>query len=298
MASEQLQVVLRILQEGREARGDATPDVATMRANMEAVAAKPAPDVKVEPAEVEGVPAEWVRAPGATAGTALLYLHGGGYVMGSCATHRDLAARISRAAGGPVLLLDYRLAPEHPFPAAVDDATAAYRWLVAQGFAPAKLAIAGDSAGGGLAAATLLALRDASDPLPAAGVLISPWTDLANTGRSLHTRADLDPMVAKEGLADLAGVYLNGTDPQHPYASPLYDDLSGLPPLLVQVGTAEALFDDGARFAGRACEAGVTVTFEPWEEMIHVWHAFAPILPEGQAAIDRLGAFLRERWTQ
>jgi acetyl esterase/lipase len=292
MASEQLQVVLRLIREGRAAQGDA-PDVATMRANMEATAAKPAPDVKVEPIDVAGVPAEWVTAPGAARDAALLYLHGGGYVMGSCTTHRDLAARISRAAAAPVLLLDYRLAPEHPFPAAVDDATAAYRWLLAQGFAPGRLAIAGDSAGGGLTAATLLSLRDAGDALPAAAVLISPWTDLAATGKSLVARADRDPMVSAEGIVDLARAYLGDTDPQHPYASPLYDDLSGLPPLLIHVGTDEVLFDDAARFAARACEAGVRVTFEPWEEMIHVWHAFAPVLPEGQAAIERLGRFVR-----
>lgn len=295
MASEQLQAVLQMLAESRAASAEPM-DIAARRQAMEMFATPPAADVKVEPLTLAGIPAEWVTAPNAD-DHVVLYLHGGGYVLGSCATHRDLAARVSRAAGARVLLLDYRLAPEHPFPAAVNDATAAYRWLLDQGIAPEKLAVAGDSAGGGLAAATLLALRDADVALPSSAVLISPWVDLAATGNSLRTRADRDPMIDPQGLDEMVRAYLGDTDPKHPYASPLYDDLAGLPPLLVQVGTEEVLFDDGARIAARACEAGVHVTFEPWDEMIHVWHIFAPMLPEGQAAIDRLGAFIRERWS-
>ncbi|MGE5595554.1 MAG: alpha/beta hydrolase [Hyphomicrobiales bacterium] len=298
MASEQLQVVLNLLKQNRPPEGAPAPDIAAMRAGMEERSARCADDISVEPVDAGGVPAEWISAPNAEPANVVLYLHGGGYVLGSPTTHRDLAARISRASGARVLLIDYRLAPEHPFPAAVDDALAAYRWILAQGIDPAAVAIAGDSAGGGLTLATLLALRDAGGPLPASAACISPWTDLTGTSKALETRAHLDPMVQREGLLQMAASYLGGADPKTPLASPLFGDPTGLPDLLIQVGTSETLFDDGARFAARACEAGVAVTFEPWQDMIHVWHAFAPILPEGQAAIERMGEFIRARLRQ
>jgi dienelactone hydrolase len=191
-----------------------------------------------------------------------------------------------------VLNVAYRLAPEHPHPAAVEDAVAAVRWVYAQGFAPARVAIAGDSAGGGLTLATLLALRDAGDALPAAAVCISPWTDLAATGESLRTKASVDPMVTEGPLREMARAYLGGKDARTPLASPLYADLRGLPPLLVQVGDAELLLDDATRLASRARDAGVDVTLEVWEEMFHVWHAFAEILPEAQRACERIAAWL------
>jgi acetyl esterase/lipase len=224
----------------------------------------------------------------------MLYLHGGGYVVGSIATHRGLAGRLSQAAAARVLLVDYRLAPEHPFPAAVDDAAGAYRWLLAQGIEPARLVIAGDSAGGGLTIATLVALRDAGVPLPAAAVCLSPWVDLEGRGDSVTTKAAADPLVHKDMLVQLAAWYLAGADPRTQLAAPLYADLRHLPPLLIQVGTAEILLDDAIRLAEKATAAGVKVTLEPWEDMIHVWQLFAPMLPEGQKAIEGIGVFVRQ----
>lgn len=250
------------------------------------------PDVKCEPVDAGGVKAEWVSAPGADAGRVILYLHGGGYVIGSINTHRAISGRISRAAKARVLLIDYRLAPEHPFPAAVEDSIAAYRYLLAQGTRPGRLAIAGDSAGGGLTIATLVAIKEAKLPMPAAGVGLSPWVDMEGIGESMTTKAKADPMVQKDGLLQMAAAYLGGKDPRSPLAAPLYADLSGLPPLLIQVGTAETLLDDSTRLAERARKSGVNVTLEPWENMVHVWQAFAPILDEGQQAIDKIGAFV------
>jgi acetyl esterase/lipase len=271
-------------------------DPVAARAGLEALTTMaPIPeDVACTPVRAAGVPAEWVTAPGA-GDRVVLYLHGGGYVIGSINSHRDLGGRLSRAAGARVLVLDYRLAPEHPFPAAVDDALAAYRWLLAEGHAPQNIAIGGDSAGGGLTLATLLALRDAGETLPAAGICLSPWTDLAGTGESLRTKAEADPMVQWSRLAQYAAAYLGEQDARTPLASPLYADLRGLPPLLIQVGTAETLLDDASRVAARARSAGVDVTYEAWDDMIHVFQAFAALLPEGQQAIERIGAFVRER---
>ncbi|MBM4384320.1 MAG: alpha/beta hydrolase fold domain-containing protein [Deltaproteobacteria bacterium] len=272
-------------------------DLAQMRANMErGSAATPLPaDVKFEAVRAGGVPAEWAIAPGARAERVLVYVHGGGYTMGSLATHRALCGRLSRLAGLRVLNVAYRLAPEHPHPAAVEDGVAAVRWVYAQGVAPARVAIAGDSAGGGLTLATLLALRDAGDALPAAAVCISPWTDLAATGESIRTKASVDPMVTEAPLREMARAYLGGKDSRTPLASPLYADLRGLPPLLLQVGDAELLLDDATRLASRARDAGVDVTLEVWEEMFHVWHAFAEILPEAQRACERIAAWLEPR---
>lgn len=270
-----------------------TPDLQQMRTNMEAFAAmaQPPADVTCKPVHANGVPAEWVTAPGAT-DRAILYLHGGGYVIGSIATHRDIAARISRESAARVLLAGYRLGPEHPFPAAVDDAVTSYRWLREQGIPAANLAIAGDSAGGGLTMATLLALRDGGDELPACGVCLSPWVDLTQSGRSMIDRDALDPMVHKNTLDEMARMYLNGADASQPLASPLNGELGGLPPLLIQVGTSETLYDDSVRLAERARAAGNHVVFEPWEDMIHVFQSFS-MLPEAQRAVARIGEFVR-----
>ncbi len=292
MASETLKTILGMLR-ANPLQGD----LAQMRANMERGGeATPMPgDVKLEPAKANGVPVEWTTAPGARDDRVLVYVHGGGYTMGSVATHRALCARLSRLGRMRVLNVAYRLAPEHPHPAAVEDAVAAVRWVYAQGIAPSRVAIGGDSAGGGLALATLLALRDAGEPLPAAAVCISPWTDLAATGESLRTKASVDPMVTEGPLRQMAAAYLGGKDARMPLASPLYADLRGLPPLLVQVGDAEILLDDATRLASRARDAGVDVTLEVWEEMFHVWHAFAEILPEAQRACERIAAWLEPR---
>jgi epsilon-lactone hydrolase len=254
------------------------------------------PGTAVEPVTVGGRPAEWIRAPGAREAAALLYLHGGGYVIGSPRSHRHLAESIARSAGIACLLPDYRLAPEHPFPAAVDDALAAYRSLVDQRrIAPGRIAVAGDSAGGGLTVATLVAIRQAGLPMPGAAVCISPWTDLTCSAGSYETKAATDPMVARPGITVMAQQYLGTAEPRTPLASPLFADLRGLPPLLIQVGSEEVLLDDATRLAERARAAGVEATIEIWETMIHVWHWFLPWLDEAQAAVDKIGAFLRAR---
>ena len=292
MSQQQLQQIIQMLKAQPIA---GRPTVQETRENFEQMTKvfPVAPDVKCEPVNAGGVKSEWVTAPGADAGRAVLYLHGGGYVIGSINTHRDFASRISRAAKARVLLIDYRLAPEHPFPAAVEDSVAAYRWMLAQGLKPSRIAVAGDSAGGGLTVATLVAIRDAKLATPAAGVCLSPWIDLEALGDSMKSKASVDPMVQKEGLLEMAAHYLNGQDARSPLAAPLYADLAGLPPLLVQVGTAETLLDDSTRLAERARKAGVKVTLEPWNDMIHVFQVFAPMLDEGQQAIDKIGEFVR-----
>lgn len=292
MASAQLQQVLGMFKEMGEKMG-AAKDINEMRAIM---VDAPAPaGVTCTPVEAGGVSAEWSVAAGAAEDKVILYVHGGGYVMGSAGSHRDMTGRLSKAAGARVLSLNYRMAPEHPFPAAVDDAVAAYKWLLDQGIKPANIAIAGDSAGGGLALATLLAIRDGGHPVPAAGIGISPWVDMEGTGETMTTRAAVDPVVQKEGLLGMAKLYLGDADPKNPLAAPLHANLAGLPPLLIQVGDHETLLDDSNRIAERARKAGVDVTLKVWDEMPHVWHLFAPILPEGQQAIDEIGAFFQAR---
>ncbi len=291
MASEELATVHDLL------RGFDLDDlaIAERRAAFEATASPPPPSTAVEPVDAGGVPAEWVTAAGVTSAGVLMYLHGGAYQVGSPAASRRMIALISAAAQVRVLSVGYRLAPEDPFPAAVDDALTAYRFLLSGGADPAAIAIAGDSAGGGLALATLVALRDAGDPLPAAAVAISPWTDLALTGESLVTRADADVMIKPDGIRESVATYLAGADPRHPYASPLYASLHGLPPVLIHVGDAEVILDDSTRFAAKARAAGVDVTLEVWDQMPHVWHAFAGLLPESGQAIERIGDWLRAR---
>jgi acetyl esterase/lipase len=251
------------------------------------------PDVRVEPVDAGGVPAEWTSTPRADPTRVLLFLHGGGYVSGSIRSHRHMVAQAGREAGARTLALDYRLAPEHPFPAALDDAVAGYRWLLSQGIAPGHIALAGESAGGGLAVATLTTLRDASDPLPACGWLSSPWTDLENGGATMATKAAVDPLISKPYLDELAGLYLVGTDKRTPLASPLYADLRGLPPLLIQVGSAETLLDDAVRLAGAAGVADVRVSMQVWPDMIHAWHLFYQQLDAGRRALAEVGAFVR-----
>jgi monoterpene epsilon-lactone hydrolase len=251
-------------------------------------------DVSVTPVDAGGVPAEWVVAGGTREQRAVLYLHGGGYVIGSPRTHRDLTSRLSRACRARVLVPEYRLAPEYPCPAAVDDTVAAYRYLLAGGADPARTVIAGDSAGGGLAVAALVALRDAGEPLPAAAVCISPWVDLEVAGESATTRAGADPMVDAVRLRENGRLY-GGDDLRAPLAAPLYADLTGLPPMLVQVGDAEILLDDAVRLAERAKAAGVEVDLEVWDEMIHVFPMFAGGLDEGRQAIERIGAWVEQR---
>lgn len=294
MASKELQTAIAMFKELGDKLG--TTPAESRRAYEELVAGfKLAPDIKVEPVSAGGIKAEWIAAPGASRDRAILYLHGGGYVIGSLNTHRELVARLSRACAARGLCIDYRLAPEHPFPAAVEDSVTAYRWMLAEGINPKKIVVAGDSAGGGLTVAALVAIRDAKLALPAAGVCISPWTDMEGIGESMKTRAKIDPVVEREGLLGMAQAYLQGQDPKSPLASPIYANLKGLPPLLIQVGDAETLLDDSTRLEKLALKAGVSAKLEIWPEMIHVWHAFASFLPEGQQAIESIGRFVRER---
>jgi len=294
MASEALKTIVAGLRAANPIQGET---VLEMRAAMQALsAAAPLPeDTDFEAVDAGGVPAEWTTTPSGHDDRAVVYFHGGGYGMGSIASHRGLVANLSRSARLRVLNVDYRLAPEHPYPAAVEDAVAAYRFALDQGLAPARLALAGDSAGGGLMLAALVAIRDRGLPLPAAGVGLSPWTDLAATGDSIRTKAQVDPYVDQESLGMMASAYLAGADPRAPLASPLYADLSGLPPLLLQVGSAEILMDDAVRAADRARSAGVVAKCRVWEEMIHVWQAFAPLLPEAQEAVEEIADFLGKR---
>ncbi|MCH8987373.1 MAG: alpha/beta hydrolase [Chloroflexi bacterium] len=249
-------------------------------------------DIKTKRVGVNGVPAEWISAPESQDGRVVLYLHGGGYLFGSARTHRVMLAHLARAAKARVLALDYRLAPEIPFPAPVEDSVSAYRWLLSQGIAPEKMVIGGDSAGGGLTIAALVALRHVGEPMPAAGVCISPWADMEATGQSYTTNAEADPSVSKENILKIAEVYMDGKDPKAPLASPIHADLTGLPPLLLQVGGIEVLLDDSTMLKSRAKEAGVPVEMEVWDDMPHVWHHFAPILPEARKAIARIGEFV------
>lgn len=257
----------------------------------------PPDDPRYDDEDAVFLPAEWVVPRGADPRTRLVYLHGGGYVAGSPRTHRGLVTRIARAAGMVALVPDYRLAPEHRFPAALEDARLALAHAFdhgPDGEEPARrVVLAGDSAGGGLALATLVAARDAGERLPARAATLSAWTDLAATGASIETRAAADPMLPASLLKGWCRHYLGeDTSPRHPLASPLYADLSGLPPLLVQVGDAEVLLDDSVRLAARARDVGVEVTLDVWPELFHVFQAFAGALPEGREAIARLGAFL------
>ena len=245
---------------------------------------------------------EWLEPIAQTAAAAaadgapmrtILYLHGGGYYFCSPKSHRSLVFQLATRSGARTFSLDYRLAPEHPFPAALDDALAGYRRLLADGTPPDSIVVAGDSAGGGLALALLVALRDAGDALPAAALLFSPWTDLAATGGTLVTNDGADPMFRGAAIARVATFYLADNDPTHPYLSPLYADLAGLPPLFIQVGSTEVLLDDARRVAERAKAAGVAVDFEVWPKMPHVWQLFAPFIPEARRALDRAAAFAR-----
>ena len=255
MASPQLQQVIEAI---KSLAGMASgSSIEELRATNEQMARPAEPDITSEPVVANGVNAAWISAPGAAADRAVLYLHGGGYIMGSLNTHRDMMGRISRAAQTRVLGLDYRLAPEHPFPAAVDDTVAGYRFLLDQGLPPSRLAIAGDSAGGALTLAALIAGRDAGLPMPAAAVCLSPFLDLEGTGESINTRADVDPIATPEVIDVWAKAYLAGADPRTPLANPLFADLHGLPPLLIQVGDHEVLLDDSTRLAERAQAAGV-----------------------------------------
>ena len=250
-------------------------------------------DVSIEPVSADGVSSQFTTIGDTQSDSVLFYLHGGGYVIGSLTTHQSLVADISRAAGIKGFAIDYELAPEGQFPCATRDAVKAYQWLLGTGVKAENIVIAGDSAGGGLTVATLVKLRDQNIPLPSAAILLSPWADLTHTSDSMDSRAEEDPMVSRESLNMMAGMYLAGADTKNPEASPVFADLTGLPPMLIQVGTAEVLLDDSRLLAKNAKAAGVEVTLQEWEEMVHVFPHYAPIISDGKKAIEQMGNFIR-----
>jgi monoterpene epsilon-lactone hydrolase len=270
-------------------------EIAQMRIDSDArgLASGLAADVTVQPVNANGVKAEWTSTPRADPANAILYLHGGGYVICSLDSHRHLAAEVGRASGARTLAIDYRLAPEHPFPAPVEDAVAAYRYMLDSGLQPNRIAFAGDSAGGGLVIAAMLAIRDAGLPPPGCGWCISPWVDMQATGASFVDRAETDPTVQKATIEMMAGLYLGGADPRHPHASPIHGDLRGFPPLLIQVGSVETLLDDSIALARKAGTADVPVDLQIWPEMIHIWHLYFPMLSAARRAIASGGLFVR-----
>jgi len=294
MASPQFHKFLELLQRNRPLTDEVKVD--SMRRNLDKVGGKFPEGVTGIADEVGGVPGEWIMAPGADQGAVLLYFHGGGYVAGSVASHRNLLGHLAQAVGCRIFAAEYSLAPEFPHPAPVNDATAAYRSLVDQGYSPSRMAVAGDSAGGGLAMATLLALKEDKDPLPAAAVLISPLTDCEGTGESMTTKASVDPMITPGSLKNIMALFLGPDgDPKDPLASPLLGDLAGLPPVLIQVGESEVLVDDSTRLAAKITEAGGEAELEIWPEMVHVWHGSAGFVPESDQAIARIGEWLKPK---
>jgi acetyl esterase/lipase len=255
-----------------------------------------ADDVKLAAVDVMGLPGEWSIAPGSDASRVLLFFHGGGYCSGSIVSHRPMVTEAGRAAGTRTLAIAYRLSPEHPFPAAYDDALTAWRFLQNQGIAASHIAIGGDSAGAGLAVALITQLRDAHEELPACAWLVSPWMDLTLSGSTLTTKDAIDPIIHKAYLNELVDAYLPaGMEPSDSRVSPLYGRVSGFPPMLIQVGSAETLLDDAVRFARIAGAADVAVTLEIWPHMIHAWPLWNAQLEPGRRALASAGAFVRAR---
>lgn len=268
-----------------------------LRAGFDAWAtgAMPVPDdAEFEHVDADGAACIWARTPGTSRKRTILYSHGGGYVLGSATAYRGFGAALSRAADAQVLVVDYRRAPEHPHPAALEDFTTAYRWLVKQGIRPEDIVVAGDSAGGGLTTALLIALRDQGEQLPAGGVPISPWVDMTFSGKSYDTRADVDPIISRELLGSMAALWLGEQEPRDVRASPIFGELGGLPPLQILIGGAECLYDEAVDLARRAEDAGVKVDLHVGEGMFHIWPVMSSFLPEAQQAVRDIGAFVQQ----
>jgi acetyl esterase/lipase len=291
MSSTELAQLITLLR-ANELDLTSTPQKARADFSASIGAAPVAADITFEAGKLAGLPVLASTTPGARTDQTLLYIHGGAFVIGNPTDYRSLSAELGRAAGVSAVSLDYRLAPEHPFPAAVDDCVAAYRALLEGGIKPADIVLAGDSAGGGLVIATLVAARDAGLPMPAGALTISPWVDLACTGSSMQSKIAADPSITREGLLANAELYLQGKPLTTPLASPLYADLRGLPPVFVQVGTAEVLLDDAIRLVGALGAADVPVHLSVWPNMPHVWHIFGFMLSEGRDALTEAGVFL------
>ena len=253
--------------------------------------------VRVERTTVAGLYAEWLRPKRAPDDKVLLYLHGGAYVIGSCRSHGQMVSHIARAAGINALVPEYRLAPEHKFPAAIEDCVAVYRELLTSGIRPENIVIAGDSAGGGLTVATLLSLRDGGDPLPAAAVLLSPYLDVTASGESATTRADQDPWFHASDMKVVVSNYCGADELKNPLVSPVFAEVEGLPPVLIQVGDDEILLSDSTRFADKIRAAGGTVDIEIWPEMWHVFQLFVGKMPEARRAINKIGDYVRRLYS-
>ncbi|WP_251550710.1 alpha/beta hydrolase [Neobacillus muris] len=293
MASQESILIKQLLKASMNRNATSAMDIAAARQGLEALSGlnPVANDIKVEKFLFKGLSAEWIIAPNAANDRVFLYLHGGAYIMGSCNTHRYLASKLSAATGARMLVPEYRLAPEHPYPAALEDAVTVYRWLLSTGFSPEKIILGGDSAGGGLTVSTLLTLKEEREALPALAVLLSPWTDLAGTGESMETRAAADPWLTPEQTRSAPALYIQDLDPKNPIVSPIYADLSGLPPMLVHVGNDEILLSDSVRLVDRVRAAGGEASLKVWDDMWHVFQSFA--IPEGQKSIDEIGKFVR-----
>lgn len=273
-----------------------TADVAASRKRLNYYAGllNVADGVDISETSIAGLQAEWHTPAEAPDDKLLLYWHGGAYIMGSCRSHRSLVSHIAARAGVRALVPEYRLAPEHPYPAAIEDAVAVYRELLERGIAANDIAIAGDSAGGGLAVAMMLSLRHAGLPLPRAAALLSPWLDLSGSGESMQSRLGQDPWFDPEDLPHVVAYYCRDEQRQDPLVSPVFANVAGLPPILIQVGDDEILLSDSTRFADKLRDAGVDVELDIWQHMWHVWQMFVGLMPESWAAVDRLGDFVRE----
>ncbi len=299
MPSEAFQAAVAAMREQmRQAANNPASDLATTRAGFEeGYRSAPVPDeVIFEPVDAGGVPAEWVTPPEVEGNRTIIYLHGGGYVVGNLNTHRHVVSRLALMAKARLLNVDYRLAPEHPYPAALDDAVAAWRWHLANGGEAAHTAVAGDSAGGGLTIALCMRLRDEGLEQPGCATPISPWTDLTFSGDSATERAHRDPMISgADTLGGMVQAYAAGADPTEPYVSPVFGSFENLPPMLIQVGTEEVLFDDSTRVVKGIENANGSVEFRPWDDMIHVWHLMAGFVPEAEEGIAELADFILAR---
>jgi epsilon-lactone hydrolase len=293
LRSEAVRLGLRCLIKRRNCLALSIQQHRQFASTAERLVPDPPPTTDTRRVDADGVRADLVTTPASQPDRYVLFLHGGGFIIGSPSLYRHVTWRIAESACARVLAVDYRLAPEHPFPAALEDAVSAYHWLLARGADPRQIAVMGDSAGGGLAFSLMLRLRDDRIALPGAAVALSPWTDLALTGASLKLNARSDPILNAENPPQFVEDYLDGADPRTPYVSPLYGDPAGLPPTIIQVGSDEILRDDAVRMADRMRAAGCQVELEIWSRMPHVWHVFVPLIPEAGRAIDRIGSFVR-----